>query len=164
VADAAIVVRVQREDFDSGAEFDQMTAGRRDIGGVVTFVGLVRDIHGDRCIGAMTLEHFPGMTEKELGTIAAEAASRWSLSAVTIIHRYGRLEPGERIVLCAAAAMHREAAFEACAFLIDYLKTRAPFWKLEDTDAGERWVEARASDDRAASRWSNAPPPRDVEG
>lgn len=154
-ADAApaILVRVQREDFDVGATLDAIARERHDIGGITSFVGLVRDIHGDRRVGALTLEHFPGMTERELARIAAEACERWPLAAVAIVHRYGRLEPGERIVLCVAASAHRQAAFDACAFLIDYLKTQAPFWKLEDTDAGARWVEARASDDEAAARW-----------
>lgn len=147
------IVRVQREDFDPGAALDELVHGRPDIGGVTSFLGLVRDIHGDRRIGAMTLEHFPSMTERELARIAAEAHERWPLSATLIVHRYGRLEPGDRIVMCAAASAHRQAAFDACAFLIDFLKTRAPFWKLEDTDAGERWVEARDSDDAAAARW-----------
>lgn len=149
-----ILVRVQREDFDVGATLDAMALGRRDIGGITSFVGLVRDIHGDRQVGALTLEHFPGMTERELERIAREAHGRWPLSAVAIIHRYGRMAPGERIVLCAAASAHRQAAFDACAFVIDFLKTQAPFWKLEDTESGARWVEARASDDEAAARWA----------
>ena len=148
------IVRVQREDFDPGAALDDLVRGRPGIGGVTSFLGLVRDIHGDRRVGAMTLEHFPGMTERELARIAAEAHERWPLSATLIVHRYGRLEPGDRIVMCAAASAHRQAAFDACAFLIDFLKTRAPFWKLEDTDAGERWIDARDSDDAAAARWS----------
>ena len=148
------IVRVQREDFDPGTALDELVRGRPGIGGVTSFIGLVRDVHGDRRVGAMTLEHFPGMTERELARIAAEAHGRWPLSASLIVHRYGRLEPGERIVMCAAASAHRQAAFEACAFLIDFLKTRAPFWKLEDPDAGERWIEARDSDDAAAARWS----------
>ena len=147
------IVRVQREDFDPGAALEELARGRPEIGGVTSFLGLVRDIHGDRQVGAMTLEHFPGMTERELARIADEAHARWPLAATLIVHRYGRLEPGDRIVMCAAASAHREAAFEACAFLIDFLKTRAPFWKLEDTDAGARWVEARDSDDTAAERW-----------
>lgn len=149
-------VRVQRDDFDVGAEIDMMARSRHDIGGITSFVGLVRDIHGDRRVGALTLEHFPGMTERELERICQDAHRRWPLSAVAIIHRHGRLEPGERIVFCAAASAHRQAAFDACAFLIDFLKTQAPFWKLEDTDTGERWVEARASDDAAAARWNKS--------
>jgi molybdopterin synthase catalytic subunit len=119
-------------------------------------VGLVRDF-GTAGAGGMTLEHYPGMTEKELAAVEREAHARWKLSATLIVHRYGRLEPGERIVLCAAASPHREQAFEACHFLIDWLKTRAPFWKLEDTAAGEKWVEARAEDDAAAARWAKRP-------
>jgi molybdopterin synthase catalytic subunit len=148
-----MLVKVQREDFDVGAELEALTRGRPGVGGMASFLGLVRDIHGDARVGAMTLEHFPGMTERELGRISAEAHARWPLEGTLVVHRYGRLEPGDRIVLCAAASAHRQAAFDACAFLIDFLKTRAPFWKLEETDGGERWVEARASDDAAAARW-----------
>ncbi len=147
------MIRVQRDDFDVGAEIERLTRGKHDIGGVVSFVGLVRDLAGGAKIGAMTLEHYPGMTEKQLGEIEAEANRRWPLSASLIIHRYGRMEPGERIVLVVTASAHRTAAFEACQFLIDWLKTKAPFWKLEETAAGERWVEAKASDDEAAGRW-----------
>jgi molybdopterin synthase catalytic subunit len=147
------MIRVQREDFDVGAELKALTRGRHEIGGVVSFVGLVRDVAGDSRIGAMTLEHYPGMTEKQLGEIEAEALKRWPLTGSLIVHRYGRLEPGEQIVLVITASSHREAAFEACHFLIDWLKTKAPFWKLEDTDKGAQWVAAEASDDRAAARW-----------
>jgi molybdopterin synthase catalytic subunit len=147
------MIRVQREDFDVGAELDALTRGKTGIGGVTSFVGLVRDIAGERRIGAMTLEHYPGMTERRLAEIEAEALRRWPLDAVLIIHRYGRLEPGERIVLVAAASAHRQAAFDACQFLIDWLKTKAPFWKLEETPEGPRWVDAQASDDEAAARW-----------
>jgi len=124
------------------------------VGGVAAFVGLVRDMTGGAATSAMTLEHYPGMTEKKLGEIEAEAQRRWPLSASLIIHRYGRLLPGDRIVLVATASSHRQAALEACAFLIDWLKTAAPFWKLEETPSGERWVEARAADDVAARRWA----------
>ena len=147
------MIRVQREDFDVGAEIARLTEGRHDIGGVASFIGLVRDMAGGDKIGAMTLEHYPGMTEKKLAEIEAEALRRWPLEASLIIHRYGRLEPGERIVLVATASAHRQAALEACAFLIDWLKTKAPFWKLEETAAGAEWVAARASDDQAAARW-----------
>jgi molybdopterin synthase catalytic subunit len=119
----------------------------------VSFLGVVRDAAGESRIGAMTLEHYPGMTEKKLGEIEAEARRRWRLEASLIIHRYGRLEPGERIVLVVTAAAHRQAAFEACEFLVDWLKTKAPFWKLEQTAAGPRWVEAQSGDDEAAKRW-----------
>ena len=147
------MIRVQREDFDVGAELEALTRGKTGIGGVTSFIGLVRDIAGERRIGAMTLEHYPGMTERRLAEIEAEARRRWPLDAVLIIHRYGRLEPGERIVLVAAASAHRQAAFDACQFLIDWLKTKAPFWKLEETPDGPRWVDAQASDDAAAARW-----------
>jgi molybdopterin synthase catalytic subunit len=147
------MIRVQREDFDVGNELDALTRGKTGIGGVTSFVGLVRDIAGDKRIGAMTLEHYPGMTERQLAEIEQEAHRRWPLDAVLIVHRYGRLEPGERIVLVAAASAHRQAAFDACQFLIDWLKTEAPFWKLEETQEGTRWVDAQASDDEAARRW-----------
>lgn len=157
------MIRVQREDFDPGAEVAALSRGRHDIGGVVTFVGLVRDLASGgvadgKAIGAMTLEHYPGMTEKQLRAIDDEANRRWSLAASLIIHRYGRLEPGDRIVLVATASPHRDAAFDACRFLIDWLKTQAPFWKLEEGEAGAQWVEAKASDDAAASRWRADPP------
>ena len=148
------MIRVQREDFDAGAELAALTAGRTDVGGVASFIGLVRDMAGGAEVGAMTLEHYPGMTEKKLAEIEAEAQRRWSLLATLIIHRYGRLEPGDRIVLVATASPHRQAALEACAFLIDWLKTKAPFWKFEETAAGPQWVEARDSDDAAADRWA----------
>jgi molybdopterin synthase catalytic subunit len=149
-----VVIRVQREDFDVGAELAELTRGKTGIGGVVSFIGLVRDVAGGEPVGAMTLEHYPGMTERQLEAIAAEARRRWPLEAVLVIHRYGRLEPGDRIVLVATASAHREAAFASCAFLIDWLKTKAPFWKLEETAKGARWVEAEASDDAAAARWA----------
>ena len=147
------MIRVHREDFDVGAEIARLTEGCHEIGGIVSFVGVVRDAAGGDRIGAMTLEHYPGMTEKMLGEIEAEARRRWKLEASLIIHRYGRLEPGERIVLGVIAAAHRQAAFEACEFLVDWLKTKAPFWKLEETAAGPRWVEAQSGDDEAAKRW-----------
>ena len=147
------MIRVQREDFGVGAELEALTRGKTGIGGVTSFIGLVRDIAGERRIGAMTLEHYPGMTERRLSEIEAEARRRWPLDAVLIIHRYGRLEPGERIVLVAAASAHRQAAFDACQFLIDWLKTKAPFWKLEETPEGPRWVDAQTTDDEAAARW-----------
>ena len=147
------MIRVQREDFDLGAELAALTAGNHKIGGLAVFVGLVRDVVGKEALGAMTLEHYPGMTEKMLARIEAEANERWPLEASLIVHRVGRLEPGERIVLVAAASAHRQAAFEACEFLIDWLKTKAPFWKQEETESGPKWVEARGSDDQAAARW-----------
>jgi molybdopterin synthase catalytic subunit len=147
------MIRVQREDFDVGAELESLARGKTGIGGVASFIGLVRDIAGGRRIAAMTLEHYPGMTERELQAIADEARRRWPLDAVLIVHRYGRLEPGERIVLVATASAHREAAFASCHFLVDWLKTKAPFWKLEETPEGARWVDAQASDEAAAKRW-----------
>jgi len=147
------MIRVQREDFDIGAEIAGLTGGNRGIGGVASFVGLVRDMAGGDAIGAMTLEHYPGMTEQQLAAIEAEAKKRWPLDAVLIVHRYGELKPGDRIVLVVTASSHRDAAFDACRFLIDWLKTKAPFWKLEETSAGPRWVEAKESDDAAAARW-----------
>jgi molybdopterin synthase catalytic subunit len=147
------MIRVQREDFDVGAELDRLARGNRRVGGIASFVGLVRDIGGNDPVTALTLEHYPGMTEKKLAEIEAEAYRRWPLDAVLIVHRYGRLEPGERIVLVATASPHREAALASCHFLIDWLKTKAPFWKSEETPTGERWVEARAEDDAATERW-----------
>ena len=152
------MIRVQTEDFDPAAEIAAMSAGNHAIGGIASFIGVVRDIAGDAAVGAMTLEHYPAMTEKTLGDIEAEAHRRWPLDATLIIHRVGRLEPGDRIVLVACASAHRQAALESCAFLIDWLKTKAPFWKREETATGERWVEARASDDQAAERWRRGQP------
>ncbi len=153
-----MAVRVQREDFDLGAELAALTAGNPRIGGLTSFVGLVRDMApagaGEAGLAAMTLEHYPGMTEKMLARIEAEAQARWPLEASLIVHRYGRMEPGEQIVLVACASPHRAAAFEACHFLIDWLKTQAPFWKVEETRDGETaWVAARDSDSAAAARW-----------
>ena len=147
------MIRVQREDFDAGAELARMTAGRADTGGLASFIGIVREKTDAGALSAMTLEHYPGMTEKRLAEIEAEAARRWPLAASLIIHRYGRMLPGERIVLVATASSHRQAALESCQFLIDWLKTKAPFWKLEETAAGSQWVAAQETDDRAAERW-----------
>jgi molybdopterin synthase catalytic subunit len=147
------MVRVQEERFDVGAELAALSAGRTDIGAVASFVGLVRDVAGEGPIAAMTLEHYPGMTERKLAEIEAEAQRRWPLQACLIVHRVGRMEPGEPIVLVATASAHRAAALEACAFLIDWLKTKAPFWKLEESAGETRWVRARAEDDAAAARW-----------
>ena len=152
------MIRVQEADFDIGVELARLTEGRRDIGGLACFVGLVRDMlrkpeTGEETITAMTLEHYPGMTEKRLAEIEAEALARWPLEASLIIHRVGRLLPGDRIVLVATASSHRQAALESCQFLIDWLKTQAPFWKLEETASGAQWVAARDSDDHAAERW-----------
>ena len=147
------MIRVQEDDFDIGAEIHRLTEGKVDVGALACFVGLVRDLAGVDRITAMTLEHYPGMTERAIAAIEAEAQKRWPLEATLIIHRFGRLEPGDRIVLVATASAHRAAAFESCEFLIDWLKTKAPFWKLEETPGGARWVEAKASDDAAAERW-----------
>lgn len=149
-----MAISVQAGDFDVGAEYAAFTAGRTGVGGVAMFVGLVRDIAGGAAVSAMTLEHYPGMTEKQLEAIEEEARRRWPLDDVLVIHRYGRLEPGDRIVMVATASAHRDAAFESCRFLMDWLKTKAPFWKLEATPEGERWVEAKDSDDAAAARWA----------
>ncbi|SMF76353.1 molybdopterin synthase subunit MoaE [Azospirillum oryzae] len=149
-----MAIRVQAEDFDVGAEYAAFTVGRTSVGGVAMFVGLVRDIAGGAAVSAMTLEHYPGMTEKQLEAIGEEARRRWPLDDVLVIHRYGRLEPGDRIVMVATASAHRDAAFESCRFLMDWLKTKAPFWKLEATPEGERWVEAKETDDAAAARWA----------
>mgnify|MGYP000532340633 FL=1 len=149
-------VSVQEADFDVGAETAALSAGRLDVGAVATFVGLVR---ADKLSGAgsevsaMTLEHYPGMTEKSLEAIVAEAGGRWQLQGVRVIHRFGRLLPGERIVFVGVTSAHRGDAFAACEFIMDYLKTRAPFWKKEDTPEGGRWVDAREADDSAAARW-----------
>jgi molybdopterin synthase catalytic subunit len=147
------MIRVQREDFDVGVELDRLAEGDHGIGGVASFIGVVRDKGGPEVVSALILEHYPGMTEKKLAEIEAETNRRWPLSASLIIHRYGRLEPGDRIVLVATASPHREAALAACHFLIDWLKTEAPFWKSEETPEGERWVAARAEDDDATRRW-----------
>ena len=146
-------VRVQQEDFDVGRELEALTAGRVDVGAVASFVGLVRDANDGRGVRAMTLEHYPGMTEKALEAICAEAAHRWDIQDALVIHRVGPLVPGDRIVLVGVASAHRGEAFAACEFIMDYLKTRAPFWKREETPEGSRWVEARVSDDEAADRW-----------
>lgn len=148
------MIRVQREDFDPGAETEALVAGKTHIGGVVTFTGLARDFSGDSEVTAMTLEHYAGMTERQLTQIEDEANRRWELDASLIIHRYGKLYPGDRIVFVVTASAHRQDAFEANQFLVDWLKTKAPFWKREDGPGGDRWVEARDADDAAAERWS----------
>ena len=147
------VVRIQAGDFDVAAEIAALTAGRTDIGAVVTFTGLCRDEAGR--LVALELEHYPGMAEAEIARIASEAMARWPLQGLTAIHRHGRIEPGQNIVLVVAASSHRQAAFEAANFLMDYLKSRAPFWKKEHRADGSEggWVEAKEADDRAAARW-----------
>jgi len=144
-------IAVQAEDFDLNNEVATLRAGRTDIGAIVTFTGTVRDVNGT--LKSMTLEHYPGMTENELEKIATEAESRWPLSGCTIIHRYGELRPGDNIVLVAAASAHRQAAFEAAEFLMDFLKSKAPFWKKEDTGNESKWVDAKESDTTALKRW-----------
>ena len=146
-------VRLQREPFDTAHEAAQLTRGRTDIGAVVTFTGICRGEESGAPLLTMTLEHYPGMTQKALQDICAQAHSRWDLIDTLVIHRIGALKPGDRIVLVGVTSAHRGDAFAACEFIMDYLKTRAPFWKREDTPEGPRWVEARASDDTAAAKW-----------
>ncbi len=146
-------ISVQTADFDLASEIEAMKAGRLDIGAIVTFTGTVRDLDGT--LRSMTLEHYPGMTEKELQSIADEAKERWPLQACRIIHRYGTLTPGANIVLVITMSAHRHAAFEAAEFLMDYLKSRAPFWKKEDRNDGAQWVDARESDASALRRWQD---------
>ena len=148
------IVRVQPGDFDVGRELEALTHARVDVGAVASFVGLVRELNEGEAVRGLTLEHYPGMTEQELARVEAEAATRWPLQASLIIHRYGELRPGENIVLVITASPHRQAAFQSAEFLMDYLKTRAPFWKKETgADGKGEWVDARDSDDRAADRW-----------
>jgi molybdopterin synthase catalytic subunit len=149
------MIRVQSSDFDIGKEIELLRADRTDIGAIVTFTGTVRDSSRDDggTVTAMTLEHYPGMTEKELARIEEEALARWPLQASLIVHRVGALKPGDNIVLVITASAHREAALEAASFLMDYLKTSAPFWKRERGPEGERWVDAKEKDDTAAARW-----------
>ena len=147
------IVRVQAEDFDVGRELEALTGGRKDVGAVASFVGLVRDANDGHTIRGMTLEHYPGMTEKALVDICAQACARWNLIDTLVIHRAGALAPGDRIVLVGVSSAHRGDAFAACEFIMDYLKTRAPFWKREETPEGARWVEARDADETAARRW-----------
>jgi molybdopterin synthase catalytic subunit len=146
-------VRVQREDFDLGAEVAVMRSGNPRIGAVASFVGLCRDVNEGESVSAMSLEHYPGMTEKAIAAIVDEAKRRWNIMDATVIHRVGMLKPLDQIVLVITAGAHRGDAFAACEFIMDYLKTRAPFWKKEQTARGEHWVEARESDDNAAARW-----------
>jgi molybdopterin synthase catalytic subunit len=150
-----MTVRIQREDFDVGAEIAALSRGRHDVGAVASFTGICR---ADGGTAAMTLEHYPGMAEAEIESHVAEAQTRWPLMGVTVIHRFGRMVPGDNIVLVVVASSHREAAFAAAEFLMDYLKTRAPFWKKEEREGGADWVRARATDDTAAARWSGQRP------
>jgi len=149
-----VTIRVQPGDFDIAAEIAALTRGRADIGAVVSFTGICRGGSGDGAIAAMTLEHYPGMVEAEIARHVEEARARWPLQGVTVIHRYGRLLPADNIVLVLTASAHREAAFQAAEFLMDYLKTQAPFWKSEERADGRRWVEAQAHDDDATARWT----------
>jgi molybdopterin synthase catalytic subunit len=147
------MIRVQEADFDIGAEIAALRDGRTDAGAIAAFIGAVRDCAEKSAITTMTLEHYPGMTEKELTRIEAEARARWPLLDVLIVHRIGRLVPGDNIVLVVTVSAHRQAAFDAAQFLMDYLKTEAPFWKTEETAGGGRWVDARESDEQGAARW-----------
>jgi molybdopterin synthase catalytic subunit len=149
-----VTIRVQPGDFDIATEIAALTRGRADIGAVVSFTGICRGGSGDGAIAAMTLEHYPGMVEAEIARHVEEARARWPLQGVTVIHRYGRLLPADNIVLVLTASAHREAAFQAAEFLMDYLKTQAPFWKSEERADGRRWVEAQAHDDDATARWT----------
>jgi len=148
-----MAVRVQAEDFDAGVEMARLRAADPGVGAVAAFVGVVRDLNDDASVSSLTLEHYPGMTEKALEAIVAEARGRFDIRDALVVHRVGTLAPTDQIVLVIVTSAHRGDAFDACRFLMDYLKTRAPFWKKEQTPAGTRWVEARASDDDAAARW-----------
>ncbi len=150
-----MAVRVQMHDFDISAELAALRAQDTRVGALATFVGIVRDINDDARVSRMTLEHYPGMTEKALEAIVAQAKERFDIYDALVIHRVGELHPTDQIVLVAVSSAHRGAAFDACRFIIDYLKTDAPFWKKESTSTGSRWVEARASDDEARARWNN---------
>jgi molybdopterin synthase catalytic subunit len=155
-------IRLQHEPFDVDAELAALTRGRTDVGAVVTFTGHCRADENGEPIAALTLEHYAGMADTEIARHVEQALARWPLLGVTVIHRFGRLTPGEGIVLVATASSHREAAFAAAAFLMDYLKTRAPFWKQVEKASGAAWVDAKAADDAAAERWSVPPPRREA--
>lgn len=146
-------IRVQREPFDVAAVIDGLRAGNPAVGAIASFIGLVRDLNDGAPVTSMTLEHYPGMTEKALHAIVAEANERWDLIDAAVVHRVGELRPTDAIVLVAVASAHRSDAFQACEFIMDFLKTRAPFWKKEENSQEARWVESRASDTRAAERW-----------
>jgi molybdopterin synthase catalytic subunit len=148
-----LTIRLQREAFDAAAESDKLTRGRTDVGAVVSFTGICRGSEDGEPIAALTLEHYPDMAQAEIERHVAQACERWPLFGITVIHRYGRIEPGEPIVLVITASSHRQAAFAAAEFLMDYLKTRAPFWKQVETARAKSWVEAKAADDAAAERW-----------
>jgi molybdopterin synthase catalytic subunit len=148
-----MAVRVQAEDFDAGLEIARLRKGNPKVGAIASFVGVVRDVNEGDCVAGMTLEHYPGMTERSIEAIVAEAQARWQILDAVVVHRVGTLAPTDQIVLVAVSAAHRGEAFAACEFLMDYLKTRAPFWKNERVGDASRWVEARVSDDQAAARW-----------
>jgi len=150
-----MTVRVQTEDFDVGVEINQLRSARKDVGAVVSFIGQVRDVNEGDEVSQLTLEHYPGMTEKSLEAIITQAKTRWNIMDVLIIHRVGTLQPSDQIVLVAVSGGHRGEAFAACEFVMDYLKTEAPFWKKEATPSGERWIEAKISDDDARERWDS---------
>ena len=150
-----MTVRVQTGDFDAGAEIAALRRNNPKIGAVASFIGVCRDANEGTAVTKMTLEHYPGMTEKALEKIVAEAKARWDVMEVLVVHRVGELKPTDQIVLVVVTGSHRGEAFAACEFIMDYLKTRAPFWKKEQTPGGERWVEARTSDDEAAQRWNS---------
>jgi len=152
----AVNIRIQEADFDVAREIAALTQGRKDIGAVVSFSGICRDGEGNEAISALTLEHYPDMAEAEIGRHAESAMSRWPLTGLTVIHRVGRITPGENIVLVLTASAHRQAAFEAAEFLMDYLKANAPFWKSEEGAKGKSWIEARDHDDAAAARWTKS--------
>jgi len=148
-----MIVRVQTEDFDSGLEINQLRNARKDTGAIVSFIGQVRDLNDGDTVSQLTLEHYPGMTEKALESIVNQAQSRWDFFDALIIHRVGSLKPTDQIVLVAVSGAHRGEAFKACEFIMDFLKTEAPFWKKEVTQSGERWLDAKHSDDVARERW-----------
>jgi len=150
-----LTVRIQREDFDAGAEIKRLRLGRPDTGAVASFIGQVRDLNDGSNVSSMTLEHYPGMTEKALAAIVEQAKQRWDIFDALVIHRVGTLQPTEQIVLVVVSGAHRGEAFAACEFIMDYLKTEAPFWKKEQTAEGERWVESRSSDEQARARWTD---------
>ncbi|WFU31818.1 molybdenum cofactor biosynthesis protein MoaE [Bradyrhizobium brasilense] len=152
----AATIRIQQADFDVAQEIAALSRGRTDVGAVVSFSGICRGSEQGEPIAALTLEHYPGMAEAEIGRHADEALSRWPLQGLTIIHRFGRIAPGENIVLVVTASAHRQAAFEAAEFLMDYLKTNAPFWKREESARGTSWIEAQGHDDAAAARWTKS--------
>lgn len=154
--DVAATIRIQEADFDIAREIALLSKGRTDIGAVVSFTGICRGIEGSEPIAALRLEHYPGMAEAEIKRHADEAMARWPLQGLTIIHRFGRILPGENIVLVVTASSHRQSAFEAAEFLMDYLKTSAPFWKQEESARGKSWIEARDHDDAAAARWTRS--------